>query len=147
MRCAHQAAVAASRLPHGVGRRAGHRLLRQARQDLLGEAADDKAAVPIRHTVDPNDEAAGGQPAEVVVPLQQHHAGAKPRCRHRRRRAGRAAAHHQHIAFRMHRGFARGLARYPAGGGAGRTPRAGQDLGAEEQPPALLGHGPHLSGP
>ena len=39
-------------------------------EHILGEALDDQLAFPVGHPVDPDDEAAGGQPAQMVVPFK-----------------------------------------------------------------------------
>src|SRR3989304_5382025 len=46
---------------------------------LLAEAGDDEVALPVRHAVDPGDEAAGGEAAQVAVTLEEDDAGALAR--------------------------------------------------------------------
>ena len=79
--------------------RPGNRVLRQPIDKLLGEAADNLPAGPIGHAIDPDDEAAGGKPAEVIVALDQQHVGPEPRRRNGGSSSGRAATDHQHIGF------------------------------------------------
>ena len=86
------------RVPHRPRGGPGDRVLRQPVEQFVGDAADDQLAGPVGHAVDPDDEAAGGQAAQMVVALQQHDVGAGPRGRNGRSGAGRAAAHHQHVA-------------------------------------------------
>jgi hypothetical protein len=58
--------------------RAGHGVLGQLLEDLAGEAVDDEASRPVGHPVDPDDQPARGEPAEVVVALDQSDLGAEP---------------------------------------------------------------------
>ena len=74
-----------------------------------GDAADDVPAGPIRHAVDPDDEAAGRQAAQVVVALDQQHVGAEAGRSDGSGRSGRAAADHQHVGLGEDRNFARRL--------------------------------------
>ena len=109
VRCAHQAAVAASREPQASARRAGDGALRQAVQDSSAKPRITSAPGPVGHAVDPDHQPAGGKPAEVVVALQQHGPGAEAGGGDRGGGAGRAAAHHQHVAFGMDGDLARRL--------------------------------------
>ena len=84
------------RAPVGA-RRAGDRVGRQAVEQFFGEAADHRHALPVGHAVDPDHEAAGRQPAEVVVALEQGDVGALLRGRRGRRRARGPATDHQHL--------------------------------------------------
>ena len=79
--------------------RAGDGVGRQAVEDLRGEAGDDLAPFPVAHPVDPDDEAAGGEPAEVVVALDEGDLGAEPARRHRGRAAGGAAADDEDVGL------------------------------------------------
>ncbi len=83
--------------------------LGHAIQHVFGEAPDHLPTGPVGHPIDPDDEAAGGEPAQVVVPLQHHHVGAGPRRRQGRGAARRAAAHHQHVALVIDRQLSRRL--------------------------------------
>jgi hypothetical protein len=87
----------------------GHRFGRQAVEQFLREAADHQLALPVGHAVDPDHEAAGGQPAQVVVALQQHDVGALARGSRCGRSAGRPAAHDQHVAVAVDGDVAAGL--------------------------------------
>jgi hypothetical protein len=53
-------------------------VLGQLLEDLAGEAVDDEASRPVGHPVDPDDQPARGEPAEVVVALDQSDLGAEP---------------------------------------------------------------------
>ena len=106
--------------------RAGDGVGRQALEDLRGEAGDDLAPFPVAHPVDPDDEAAGGEPAEVVVALDERDLGAEPARRHRGRAAGGAAADDEHVGLlvdRASRARARGscAAGRASSGSAGRS--------------------------
>ena len=90
-------------------RRSHHRVLGQAIEDIVGDAGDDLAAAPVRHAIDPDDQAAGRQAAEMVVALDQHDLGAEASGGDRRRRAGRPAADDQHVGLGEDRGLARRL--------------------------------------
>jgi hypothetical protein len=73
-------------IPMEVSRTAGarrslDRILRQPLYEFVRQTPDDLPAGPIRHTIDPDDEAAGGESAQVVVALDQQYVGAKPRRR------------------------------------------------------------------
>ena len=94
------------RSPVGA-RRAEDGVLRQAVENVAGEAGDDLPPVPVGHAIDPDNQPAGRQPAEVVVALDEHGVGAQPRGGDGGRRSRRAAADHQHAGFRENRGFAR----------------------------------------
>ena len=102
-------------------RRAGDRVGRQAVEDLRGEAGDDLAPLPVAHPVDPDDEAAGGEAAEVVVALDERDLGAEAAGRHRGGAAGGAAADDEDVGLlvdRASRARARGSC------AAGRSARA-----------------------
>jgi hypothetical protein len=92
-----------------LGRRARDGALRQPVEDLGGEARDDLLALPVAHAIDPDHEAAGREAAEVVVALDERHAGAEPRRGHRRRAARRAAADDEHVGLLVDRRLARRL--------------------------------------
>jgi hypothetical protein len=116
-----------------LARRSRDRVPRQAREDLLGEAADHAASFPVRHAVDPDHQAAGGEAAQMVVALEQDHVGAESRRRHRGRRAGRTAAGDEHVAACMHRNFARRFApRAEIGSRRTRALIAAEDFRLEE---------------
>ncbi len=51
-------------------RRTGDGVLRQAIEQVVGDAADHLLSGPVGHAVDPDDQSAGGQAAEMVVPLK-----------------------------------------------------------------------------
>ena len=70
----------------------------------------------------------------MVGALQQHHVGAGARRCDRRRRAGRAAAHHQHVAVAEHRDGAGRFVHHAAGPCPARDqPAGGEDVGFEEE--------------
>ena len=79
--------------------RALDRVLGQTLHQLVGDATDDVPAGPVGHAVDPDDEAAGRKPAQVIVALDQQHVGAEPAGSDGRRRPGRTAADHQHVGL------------------------------------------------
>ena len=92
-----------------LGRWAGDRVGGQAIEDLRAEAGDDLVALPIGHAVDPDDQAAGREPAEVVVALDERDLRAEPPRRDRGRTAGGPAADDEHVGLVVHRRLARGL--------------------------------------
>ena len=97
-----------ARAPLLLGR-AGDRVGGQALEDLRGEAGDDLAPLPVAHPVDPDDEAAGGEAAEVVVALDERDLGAEAAGRDGRGAARGAAADDEDVGLLVDRGLARGL--------------------------------------
>ena len=85
----------------------------------MGDAGDYLAAAPIGHAVDPDDQAARRQAAQMVIALHQHDLGAQAPGRDGRRRARWPAADHQHVGLGKDRRLAR---RLPNGQGRPRTP-------------------------
>src|SRR5438067_1459195 len=71
----------------------------QAIENFVGEAADDLAPLPVRHAVDPDDQAAGGEATQVVVALQQNNIGSGLRGSVGCGTPGRSAAHHEDVAL------------------------------------------------
>ncbi len=93
-----------------LGLRPGDAFGRQPVENRFGEAADHADAVPVGHPVDPDDQPAGGEAAEVVVALEQHDVRAGLRRGPGRRGARRSAADHQHVAAVIDRQVARRFA-------------------------------------
>ena len=81
----------------------------QPLHDFIRETSDDLSAGPISHAINPNNEAAGGKAAQVVVALDQHHVGAKPRGGNGGRRSGRTTADYQYVGLSEDWSFARRL--------------------------------------
>ncbi len=79
VRAAHHAALRRVACTPLRARRPGDLVARQRRDQLLGEAADHRHAVPVGHAVDPDHQPAGRQAAEVVVALDEHHLRARAR--------------------------------------------------------------------
>ena len=129
-----------------VGRRSGvlgapvgplgslNRLLGQAVHQVLGEPTDNVPTRPVRHAVDPDDEAAGGEAAQVIVALDQQDVGAQAGGSDGRSRPGRTAADDQNVGLGEHRDLAGGL---HIGLGGSRAP--GRRGRAAEGLEALLG--------
>src|SRR6478672_11922982 len=69
---------------------------------LVGNAADDVSARPIAHSIDPDNQAAGREPTQVIVALNQQHIRAEASRSYGRRGSRRAAAYHQHIGLGDH---------------------------------------------
>jgi hypothetical protein len=78
--------------------------------------------------VDPDDEAAGRKPSQVVIALDQQHIGATSRRSDGGRRSGRAAANHQHVSFGEHRNLARWLKDCFSGASVAHTAAAAEQL-------------------
>jgi hypothetical protein len=109
------------------------RVLGKAVHQVLGEPTNDVAPRPVAHAVDPDDEPAGGEAAEVIVALDQEDIGAEARGGDGRSRPGWTAADHQHVGLREHWDLASGL---EVGPGGSLAPRR---LAAAERLEALLG--------
>ena len=116
--------------------RAGDRVGRQALEDLRGEAGDDLAPLPVAHPVDPDDQAAGGEAAEMVVALDERDLGAEPARRDRGGAAGGAAADDEHVGLVVDRRLARGLVDVRCGP---RVLGFGRALGALDEPAVAPG--------
>src|SRR5919198_4679094 len=112
-----------------LGRGAGDGVLGEAVEDLRREAGDDLLALPVAHPVDPDDQAAGGEAAEVVVALDERDLGAQARGGDRRRAAGRAAADDEDVGLLVDRRLARGLVDRALGPGVLVVRRALRALG------------------
>jgi hypothetical protein len=104
-------------------------------KQLGPDAGDDRGACPVGHPVDPDHQPARREATEVAVPLDEGHPLAEAARRDRRRRAGRAAADHEHVGLLMHGDLAGGLGYRGDGrrGGRGRA-RPGRGASRGEQP-------------
>jgi len=121
-------------------RRAGDGVPRQPVEQFGGDPLDDPPAGPVGHAVDPDHEPAGRQPAEMIVPLDQHDVGTRPSRGDCGGRTGRPAAGDQHVAIAEQRHPARRLGDRSGGP---RPPLAqppgAEHLGLEEQSPVIGG--------
>jgi hypothetical protein len=83
---------------------------------------------PIRHAVDPDDEAAGRKSTQVVIALDQQHVRAEPRRSDGGSRSGRPTADDEHVSFGEHRNLARWLKDSFSGAGAARRATSAEQL-------------------
>ena len=81
----------------------GHSVGGQTIKQFLGKTTDHQLALPVGHAVDPNHQAAGGEPSQVVVALEQNHIRTLLGSSRRRRRARRPTAHHQDLTTAVDR--------------------------------------------
>ena len=93
-----------------LGRRKPCRVaMRQALGQLLAQAPHHLLSAPVVERQQQDDHAAGGEPAEVAVTLDEHHVGAVSRRCHRSGHPGRAAPHDEDLGLVPHRRLARRL--------------------------------------